>query len=133
MNLYRLELRKIRLSVYLRAAAGICAALLSMGLMFLFIFQSEGVTGPSAAAEPYGSWNGLLALTAALAFSCFSVLSAVLAARLIVGEYCGKYAVLLLCECHCYFPGAYRLDYGCHGFPIYRYCRIYLPFSGSQD
>ena len=43
MNLYRLELRKIRLSVYLRAAAGICAALLSMGLMFLFIFQSEGV------------------------------------------------------------------------------------------
>ncbi len=97
MNLYKLELMKIRLSTYLWAILGIFASLLSIGILFLFIFIMEtGESAGSGDAELFADWNGLLALTTALAFSCFSILSAVIAAKVIVKEYCGTNAVVLL-------------------------------------
>lgn len=96
MNLYKPELMKIRLSAYLRAILGILAGLLSIGMVFLFINQIEGGGGTAEDAELFSSWNGLTALTTALAFACFSVFSAVIAARVIVSEYCGRNAVVLL-------------------------------------
>lgn len=96
MNLYRLELMKIRLSTYLWAILGIFASLLTLGMLFLFILQIEGGDA-STETELFASWSGLLALTTALAFACFSILSAVIAAKVIVSEYCGKNAVVLLC------------------------------------
>lgn len=95
MNLYRLELMKIRLSTYLWAILGIFASLLTLGMLFLFILQIEGGDA-STETELFASWSGLLALTTALAFACFSILSAVIAAKVIVSEYCGKNAVILL-------------------------------------
>lgn len=97
MNLCRLELMKIRLSTYLWAIFGIFVSLLALGILFLFIFQIEaGGSGTSEEAELFANWNGLLALTTALAFSCFSILAGVIAAKVIVSEYCGKNAVILL-------------------------------------
>lgn len=96
MNLCRLELMKIRLSTYLWAISGIFVSLLALGILFLLIAQIEGGSGTSEEAELFANWNGLLALTTALAFACFSILSAVIAAKVIVSEYCGKNAVILL-------------------------------------
>lgn len=97
MNLYRLEMKKIRFSTYLWAIAGIFASLLALGILFLFIFQIEkGQSGIPEEVELFANWNGLLALTTALAFVCFSVLSAVIAAKVVVSEYCGRNAVILL-------------------------------------
>ena len=97
MNLGRLELMKIRLSTYLWAILGIFVSLLSLGILFLIIFQIEaGGSGTSEEAELFANWNGLLALTTALAFACFSILAAVIAAKVIISEYCGRNAVILL-------------------------------------
>lgn len=97
MNLGRLELMKIRLSTYLWAILGIFVSLLSLGILFLFIFQIEaGGSGTSEEAELFANWNGLLALTTTLAFACFSILAAVIAAKVIISEYCGRNAVILL-------------------------------------
>lgn len=97
MNLCRLELMKIRLSTYLWVILGIFASLLALGILFLFIFQIEaGGNGTSEEAELFANWNGLLTLTTALAFACFSVMSAIIAAKVIISEYCGRNAVILL-------------------------------------
>ena len=97
MNLGRLELMKIRLSTYLWAILGIFISLLALGILFLFIFQIEaGGNGTSEEAEMIANWNGLLALTTTLAFACFSILAAVIAAKVIISEYCGRNAVILL-------------------------------------
>ena len=97
MNLARLELMKIRLSTYLWAILGIFVSLLSLVILFLIIFQIEaGGSGTSEEAELFANWNGLLALTTALAFACFSILAAVIAAKVIISEYCGRNAVILL-------------------------------------
>ncbi|MDE6760711.1 MAG: ABC transporter permease [Lachnospiraceae bacterium] len=97
MNLYKLEMMKIRLSTYLWAIFLIFASLLALGILFLFIFQMEtDGNGTSEEAELFGDWNGLLALTTALTFACFSVFAAVIAAKVIISEYCEKNAVILL-------------------------------------
>ncbi len=97
MNLCRLELMKIRLSTYLWAILGIFVSLFVLGILFLFIFRIEtGGSGTSEEAELFANWNGLLALITALAFACFSILSAVIAAKVIISEYCGRNAVILL-------------------------------------
>ena len=69
MNLCRLELMKIRISTYLWAISGIFVSLLSIGILFLFIYRVEGGIGTSEEAELFANWNGLLALTTALAFA----------------------------------------------------------------
>lgn len=97
MNLYRLELIKIKPSVYRRTFAGIFAGLLTIGILFLFISRIEAGSAVPEEADMFADWNGLLALTTALSFSCFSVFAAVTAAKVIVDEYCSDKAVLLLC------------------------------------
>lgn len=98
MNLYRLERMKLRLSTYLWAIFGIFASLLALGILFLFLPQIEqGGTGVSEEAALFASWNGLLVLLTALGFAFFSIFSAALAAKLIISEYCGRNAVVLLC------------------------------------
>ena len=97
MNLYRPEWMKLRLSAYLRAVSGIFISLLSLGILFLFLFQIEsGNGGASDEADLFADWNGLLSLTTALSFACYSVFSAVVASKVIVSEYCGSNAAILL-------------------------------------
>ena len=97
MNLYRLEMKKIRFSTYLWAILGVFASLLALGILFIFIFQIEkGSSGIPEEVELFANWNGLLALITALTFVCFSVLSAVIAAKVVVSEYYGRNAVILL-------------------------------------
>lgn len=100
MSLYRLERMKIRLSTYRWAVLGIFASLLAMGILCLFL----GVGGPEVSMHINGveedmlftSWNGLSALSTALNVACFGIFSAVFAAKIIVDEFCGKRAILLL-------------------------------------
>lgn len=94
MNLYKLEWIKIRRSTYLWGILGIFASLLALGIFFLFLFQTE--TGAVPEEDLFADWDGLLALTTALSFACFSVFSAIIAAKIIIHEYCGKNAVILL-------------------------------------
>ena len=97
MNLFKLELLKIKLSTYLWAIAGIFASLLALGVLFLIIFQFEmGASGTFDEENLFANWEGLLALTTALSFACFSIFSAVIAAKVIINEYCEKNAVILL-------------------------------------
>lgn len=97
MNLYRLEWMKLRLSTYLWAILGIFTGVLSLGILFLFIFQIGAENGGMPdEADLFADWNGLLSLTTALSFACFSVFSAVLSSKVIVSEYCRNKAVILL-------------------------------------
>lgn len=90
MKLYELELMKIRVSTYLRAAAGICACVLALGITCLFL----GMYGQEKELL-LTTWSGLYALESALTVGCFGVFAAVFAAKVIVDEYCGKKAMLL--------------------------------------
>ena len=95
MNLYRLEMMKIRISTYLKAALGICAGLWCLGILFLFIFLLESPADPES-VELFSQWDGLFALISALTFSTHSVFAACLSSGIIIGEYFGKNAPVLL-------------------------------------
>lgn len=92
MDLYRLELMKLKKSVWAWTIAGVCTGLFVLGILFLFIFQAEGIVEE----RQFSDWSGLLALTTAVAFACFCILAAAIAAKMIIGEYCDKNAVVLL-------------------------------------
>lgn len=96
MDLYQLERMKIKWSTYFRAISGIFISLLFLGMLFLFILPGELPEEVGRDAELFAEWNGLFALMTALAFACFSVFAAVLAAKVIVSDYCGRNAVFLL-------------------------------------
>ena len=95
MNLYKLEMMKIRITTYLKAALIICACLWCLGIMFLFIYLLESPADPEG-VELFSQWNGLLALISALTFSTCSVFSACLSSKFIIGEYFEKNAPALL-------------------------------------
>lgn len=90
MELYRLEIMKLRLPAYLWAILGIFLSLTAFGIMSLFL----GVHAPVEELL-FTDWQGIYALLTALTFACFSVFSAVMSARMIVDEYCGKHASVL--------------------------------------
>ncbi|MCI8557987.1 MAG: ABC transporter permease [Lachnospiraceae bacterium] len=90
MNLYKLEQKKIKWSTYLWAAGGIFLSILAIGILFVFIAQTE------EGDELFADWNGLAALTTALGYCCFGILSAVMGSKVIVNDYCGKIAVVML-------------------------------------
>ncbi|MCI8505588.1 MAG: ABC transporter permease [Lachnospiraceae bacterium] len=97
MELGRLELKKIKPSVYRTAAAGIFVGLLALGILFLFIEKLVIWDGGDVGdLELFASWDGLLALMTALNFCVFSIFSAVMGAKLVIGEYGEKMAVILL-------------------------------------
>lgn len=99
MGLYKIERMKIRLSTYRWAISGIFVTLLALGIMYLFL----GVSGPEISLSVNGekedmlftSWDGLFALSTGMTVGFFGVFSAILAAKIIVEEYCGRKAVLL--------------------------------------
>lgn len=95
MDLYKLEWMKLRVSTYLWAIAGMVSCLVAMGILFLFILRMDGGGAPED-IELFGTWSGLLALMAALGFACFSIFAAAFGAKVIVGEYCGQNAAVLL-------------------------------------
>lgn len=95
MKYSKLERQKLRRASCRWAVLGIYAALLLMGIVFLCIPKLEGGAGVGDEVM-FFTWSGLLSLTTALSFACFSIFSAALAAKLIVQEYRGRGAGLLL-------------------------------------
>lgn len=98
MNLYKIEKMKIRMSTYLWAVLAVFAGLAALAVLCLFL----GEVTPGE-AELFTEWNGLLALSAAMDYACFSIFAAVLGAKVIVEEYCSRRAVLL-----CAYPVSRR-------------------------
>lgn len=92
MDLCRLERMKLKVSTYAWAVGGIFASQIALGILFLFLFLVEH---EEQDAELFANWNGLFALVTAIGFACYSVFSGTLAAKLIVGEYCGEQVAVL--------------------------------------
>lgn len=96
MRYYKLEQQKLRLAAYRRAVLGIYLSVQLMGIFFLFIPKLEELPAGQAEDAMFSTWSGLLGLTTALHFACFSISAATLAAKLVVREYCGAGAEVLL-------------------------------------
>lgn len=95
MNLIKTEFKKTNFKAYLKAALGVFIGILAMGILFLFIPDIEG-TVPKG-EELFREWDGMLMLISVLHFVGFGVLAAVVASKLIIGEYGGKGAAVILC------------------------------------
>lgn len=95
MNLIKTEFKKTNFKAYLKAALGVFAGVLAMGILFLFIPVIED--GAPKGEELFREWDGLLMLISVLHFVGFGILAAVIASKLIIGEYGGKGAAVILC------------------------------------
>lgn len=95
MNLLKLELKKTNFKTYIKAAVGIFVGILAMEILFLFLPQIDSPT--EMGMELFTEWNGILMLISVLHFACFGILAAVISAKMIIGEYCGKSASVILC------------------------------------
>lgn len=95
MNLIKTEFKKTNFKAYLKSALGVFAGILAMGILFLFIPVIE-VDAPKG-EELFREWDGLLMLISVLHFVGFGILAAVVASKLIIGEYGGKSAAVILC------------------------------------
>ena len=89
MDLYKLELVKIRLTPYLWAIFILFACMQAFGIFSLFLGSISEET------ELFTTWDGLLAMQSAMEVGFFSVFSAVIASKVIVSEYCGINALTL--------------------------------------
>lgn len=96
MMYYQLEKQKLRPAPYRWGVLGIYLSIQFMGIFFLFIPRLEELPPGQVGDVMFSTWSGLLGLTTALCFSCFSIFAAILAAKLVVGEYCGNGAGVLL-------------------------------------
>lgn len=102
MNLIKTELKKTNFKAYLNGSLGIFTGILAMGILFLFIPVINGaipaINGMDRTGEElFRDWNGILMLTSVLHFVGFGILAAVVASKLIIGEYSGKSAAVILC------------------------------------
>lgn len=95
MNLIKTEFKKTNFKAYLKAALGVFAGILAMGILFLFIPDIE-YAAPKG-EELFREWDGILMLISVLHFVSFGILAAVIASKLIIGEYGGKSAAVILC------------------------------------
>lgn len=95
MKLISLELKRNNFKIYKTAAAGIFAFSFIMALAFPFLAKLEKYGANSDDMWIFCTWNGLLMIVSALVMACFSVLAAVMAARIVVTEYKGKNVILL--------------------------------------
>lgn len=88
LKLMRLELRRCSLRPYCAAATISCVCMTAMLFLFSVVARIEN--------EPmFQCYSGLFLLVSVLGFAVFGVISAVMAARLIIGEYTGKRSALL--------------------------------------
>ncbi len=95
MNLIKMEFKKTNFKAYFKAALGVFAGILAMGILFLFIPYIE-YAAPKG-EELFREWDGILMLISVLHFVSFGILAAVIASKLIIGEYGGKSAAVFLC------------------------------------
>ncbi len=97
MDYYKLEMMKIRFTTYFWTICAIFVSILGIGMLFLFMVSVPTKMGISTEeVGQFANWNGLLTLVTALSFALFGVLAGVLAGKIIITEYNGKGAVVLL-------------------------------------
>lgn len=95
MSLLKLELKKTNFKTYIKAAIGIFTGIMAMEILFLFIPKIDSPT--EMGMELFAEWSGILMLISVLHFVCFGILAAVISAKMIIGEYSGKSAAVILC------------------------------------
>lgn len=94
LNLIALELKKNKLQPFLMALACIFLALL--GFSFLMYFAPKMEPVPMIDNNLFTNWNYVISLIATISFCMFSILGAVMHAKVTVSEYAGKRSILIL-------------------------------------
>lgn len=93
MNVLRLELKKADIKPYCFTAIAISACLL--GLSYIFAWVPHLESGDKNAAVLFSSYQGISAISNAIALMAFSALASAMGFRYVIKEYCGANAILL--------------------------------------
>lgn len=92
MKLIKLELKRNNIRTYLLASAVSCAALLG----FIYLIANAAQLEDSSAREiAFRSYTNIFRLIGIISLVIFSIMSAIMYSKLIIGEYTGKRAALL--------------------------------------
>lgn len=95
MDLFKLELKKTNFRTYIKASIGIFIGILAMEILFLFLPKMDSPA--EMGDELFTEWNGIFMLISVLHFASFGILAALISVKLIIGEYSGKSAAVILC------------------------------------
>lgn len=93
MNLLRLERKKTNIKTYCFAVAAIFVCLLGLACIFAWV-PSLGIADPNAAAL-FSTYEGISAMSGAIALMAFSALASAMGYRYVIKEFSGTSAVLL--------------------------------------
>lgn len=93
MKLLKLELRKANIKPYCFMVIVLFVCLL--GLSYIFAWVPSFNSGDENARVLFSSYQGISAISSAIAMMGFSVLSAAMGFRYVIKEYCGANAILL--------------------------------------
>lgn len=93
MNLLRLERKKTNIKTYCFAAAAIFVCLLGLTYIFAWV-PSLGTADPNATAL-FSTYEGISAMSGAIALMAFSALASAMGYRYVIKEFSGTSAVLL--------------------------------------
>lgn len=97
LKLMKLEIKKNKMSTYLKASFGIFVFCLFMCFLTGFIpiieLREKGVIPPDI--EIFTTWNGYISLITTLMMSSFAILGAVMQSKFTLEEYIGKKSILL--------------------------------------
>lgn len=93
MSMLKLELKKTNIKPYCFGAVAIFICLL--GLSYIFAWVPHLDSGDKNAAILFSSYQGISAISNAIALMAFSALASAMGFRYVIKEYCGANAILL--------------------------------------
>lgn len=93
MNILKLELKKTNIKPYFLSAIAIFVCI--MGLTFILAWVPHLDSGDKNAANLFSTYQGIAAVSNAVALMSFSILASAMGFRYLTKEYCGENAILL--------------------------------------
>lgn len=93
MNILKLELKKTNIKPYFLSAIAIFVCI--MGLTYILAWVPHLDSGDKNAANLFSTYQGITAVSNAIALMSFSILASAMGFRYLTKEYCGGNAILL--------------------------------------
>lgn len=93
MNILKLELKKTNIKPYFLSAIAIFVCI--MGLTYILAWVPHLDSGDKNAANLFSTYQGITAVSNAVAMMSFSILASAMGFRYLTKEYCGGNAILL--------------------------------------
>lgn len=93
MNILKLELKKTNIKPYFLSAIAIFVCI--MGLTYILAWVPHLDSGDKNAANLFSTYQGITAVSNAVALMSFSILASAMGFRYLTKEYCGGNAILL--------------------------------------